>query len=64
MHWILQDNLFHDPKYQELLDTLIRLNLPYSIHKVVPFVGELIPEPVAPANTICMGSYSLRHASS
>jgi hypothetical protein len=56
MHWILQDNLFHDPKYVELEQTLIRLQLPYSIHKVIPFVGELIPEPTSPINTICCGT--------
>jgi ATP-grasp domain, R2K clade family 3 len=63
MHWILQDNLFNEAAYQTLLDTLERMELPYSIHKVVPFVGELIPEPdVSHYNVICMGSYSLRHA--
>lgn len=61
MHWILQDNLFDEAAYQTLLDTLVRFNLPYSIHKVVPMIGgvvegieaapgeylggELIPEP-------------------
>jgi hypothetical protein len=63
MHWILQNNLFNEEAYQVLLDTLERMELPYSIHKVVPFVGELIPEPeLSHYNAICMGSYSLRHA--
>lgn len=63
MHWILQDNLFNEDAYQVLLDTLRRFDLPHSIHKVVPFVGELLPEPVLDTtNVICMGSYSLRHA--
>lgn len=65
MHWILQDNLFNEAAYQTLLDTLQRLHIPYSIHKVVPFVGELMPEPdqleISSFNVICMGSYSLRH---
>lgn len=63
MHWILQNNLFNEDAYQVLLDTLERMELPYSIHKVIPFVGELVPEPeLSHYNAICMGSYSLRHA--
>lgn len=63
MHWILQNNLFNEDAYQVLLDTLERMELPYSIHKVVPFVGELVPEPeLTHDNVICMGSYSMRHA--
>ena len=62
MHWILQNNLFNEAAYQTLLDTLERFELPYSIHKVVPFIGELVPEPdIGHKNVICMGSYSLRH---
>ncbi len=63
MHWILQDNLFNEEAYQVLLDTLQRFELPYSIHKVIPFIGELVPAPELDTNNvICMGSYSLRHA--
>jgi hypothetical protein len=63
MHWILQDNLFNESAYQDLLDTLVRFELPHSIHKVIPFIGELTPEPELDTNrVICMGSYSLRHA--
>jgi hypothetical protein len=62
MHWILQDNLFNESAYEELLATLERFELPYSIHKVIPFIGELVPEPeLDHKNVICMGSYSLRH---
>lgn len=64
MHWILQNNLFNESAYGVLLETLERFGLPYSIHKVVPFVGELVPEPkLNHKNVICMGSYSMRHAS-
>ncbi len=63
MHWILQNNLFNEKGYQTLFDTLERFSLPYTIHKVVPFVGELLPEPtLETSNVICMGSYSLRHS--
>lgn len=62
MHWILQNNLFNEAAYQDLEDTLVRFNIPYSIHKVIPFIGELTPEPILDHdNVICMGSYSMRH---
>ncbi|WP_407305341.1 hypothetical protein, partial [Acinetobacter sp.] len=63
MHWILQNNLFNESAYQVLLETLERFNIPHSIHKVIPFIGELVPEPeLDTKNVICMGSYSLRHS--
>jgi len=64
MHWILQENLFKESEWENLVGALERFNLPYSVHKVVPFVGELIPEVHNESGTkvICFGSYSLRHA--
>jgi hypothetical protein len=62
MHWVLQENLFNERAYDTLVDTLVRFNIPHSLHKVVPFAGDLIPEPnVASNNVICFGSYSMRH---
>lgn len=43
MHWVLQANIFNEEGYQRLLDTLDRLGLPYTTHKVIPFVGVLSP---------------------
>lgn len=62
MHWILQNNLFNEAAYQVLLDTLLRFDLSHTIHKVVPFIGELEPSfSGITKNICCMGSYSLRH---
>lgn len=62
MHWVLDHVIFKEDGYQKMVDALERLNIPYSTHKVVPFVGELIPDVSAPTkNIICMGSYSMRH---
>jgi hypothetical protein len=62
MHWVLQENLFNEKQYSTMLETLERFNIPYSVHKVIPFVGELLPELVLDhKNVICMGSYSMRH---
>jgi hypothetical protein len=62
MHWILQENLFKETEWVDLVGALERFNIPYSVHKVVPFIGELIP-PAEPTqkNVICYGSYSMRH---
>lgn len=62
MHWILQDNIFNEEAFDQLEKTLARLDLSYSIHKVIPFIGELSPEPnLSTDNVICIGSYSMRH---
>ncbi|MEO9651916.1 MAG: ATP-grasp domain-containing protein [Roseobacter sp.] len=57
MQWILQD--FEDT--QKLSDALDRLEIPYSWHKVVPFIGELTPVPVIrdPNAVVMFGSYVL-----
>lgn len=63
MHWILQENLFNEAEWETLVGTLQRFNIPHSIHKVVPFSGDLIPEPVLlDKKVICFGSYSMRHS--
>ena len=61
MHWVLQENLFDEQGFRDAIDVLERFNIPYSLHKVVPFVGELIPDIDPDDNVICMGSYSMRH---
>ena len=61
MHWVLQENIFNEDGFGVLLDTLERFGIPYSEHKVIPFVGDLIPEPSIPdgQNVVVMGSYSM-----
>lgn len=57
MQWILQD--FEDT--QKMADALDRLELPYTWHKVVPFIGELTPAPTIndPNAVVMFGSYTL-----
>ena len=63
MHWILQENFLSEPGRSALHAALERFGIDYSIHKVVPRVGDLIPEPaLSHRNVICFGSYSLRPA--
>lgn len=60
MHWVLQSNLFHEAGWQVMVDTLDRFEIPYSIHKVIPFVGELEPDIELTGNVVCFGAYSMR----
>ena len=57
MQWILQE--FEDT--QKLANALDRLQISYTWHKVVPFVGDLVPEPVVldPNSIVMFGSYTL-----
>ncbi|MBL9049081.1 MAG: ATP-grasp domain-containing protein [Tabrizicola sp.] len=57
MQWILQQ--FEDT--QKLADALDRLDISYSWHKVVPFIGKLMPEPEVrdPHAVVMFGSYTL-----
>lgn len=62
MHWILQNGFFSETGRKALIATLERFGIDYSVHEVVPKVGELIPAPVVKhKNVICVGSYSMRH---
>ncbi|MEH6521961.1 ATP-grasp domain-containing protein [Sulfitobacter sp.] len=57
MQWLLQE--FEDT--HKLAEALDRLKISYTWHKVVPFVGDLIPEPVVndPDAIVMFGSYVL-----
>lgn len=57
MQWLLQE--FDDTRRLAL--ALDRLNTPYSWHRVVPFAGDLEPEPLIADSSAVMlfGSYSL-----
>lgn len=57
MQWILQQ--FEDT--EKLAQALDRLDIPYTWHKVVPFVGDLQPEPVIENKdaVVLFGSYTL-----
>jgi len=59
-HWILQGNLFSEESWTTLVSTLERLNFSYSVHRCIPFVGTLEPEPpLIDAPVIVMGSYTM-----
>lgn len=57
MQWILKD--FEDT--HKLAEALERMGIPFSWHKVVPFIGKLDPAPgIVDSNAVVMfGSYSM-----
>lgn len=62
MHWILQSGFEYENGWDDLIEVLERDKIPYSVHKVVPFIGKLIPEPELDTDRVfCVGSYSMRH---
>ena len=62
-HWVVQSALQGEPGWAAVVPTLERFAIPYSVHEVVPLIGDLIPEPELQTDeVICIGSYSMRHA--
>ncbi len=56
MYWILQENLFQEVHWNALIETLERLELPHSVHKIVPFTNKLFPEIAPDGPVIVMGA--------
>lgn len=61
MHWLLESNLFQEHEWDQLVNALKQRDLPYTVHKVIPFIGELLPQAeLQHPKVICMGSSSMR----
>jgi hypothetical protein len=61
MHWLLH-NFLSETAWDALVAALERFEIDYSVHDVVPKVGDLLPEPqLSHQSVICIGSYSMRH---
>ena len=41
MYWIIQNNLWNELNFTNVVETLERMNIPHEIVKVIPFVDEL-----------------------
>lgn len=61
MYWVLQENIFKEKAFNELLHQLVRLDVPHSQHKVIPFIGEILPDINPEGPVVVFGSYSMRH---
>ena len=61
MHWILQSNLYNEEGFARLTEALAKMEIPYSIHKVIPFIHKLVPDIVPDGKVVVMGSYTMSH---
>lgn len=59
MHWIVQNNVFNEERYKDVIQTLERGGIPFTEVLVVPFSHELIPEPEVQNPIAVIGSYGL-----
>lgn len=61
MHWLIQENIGNEDKFVSLIENIEKFDQTYDLVKVVPFVGEIIPDvDIADNKVICFGAYSMR----
>ncbi len=60
VHWVVQNNMFSEEGFARLLAALERLQVSYTLVKVVPFSHDLVPDVQPPERLInVMGTYTL-----
>jgi hypothetical protein len=62
MQWVIQDNIANEERTSALIQNIDRFGQKVHLVKVVPFVGEIMPDlDFDDEKVICFGSYSMRH---
>jgi hypothetical protein len=59
MHWVVQENLYKEDAFADLIRALELSGTSYEIVKVVPFSHEVIPEPTSTDKIMVSGSTAL-----
>lgn len=59
MHWVIQNNLFNERGFHDLLEVLERMEIPHTLVKCIPFGGGTEPEIHVPGPIVVMGSLTL-----
>ncbi len=59
MHWVIQENLHGERGFDTLVQSLQRLGISHDLVKVIPFVGETIPDVNPPNPVFVIGSMSM-----
>jgi hypothetical protein len=59
MHWIVQDDVFNEERYADVLATLQRGGIAHTTVRVIPVSRELDPEPDVRNPVAVIGSYAL-----
>ena len=60
MDWVIQENVNAEGNFNSLLENIARFGQTYDLVKVVPFVGDIIPDVDHDDKVICFGAYSMR----
>jgi hypothetical protein len=61
MHWVIQENIGNEEKFVSLIKNIERFGQTHELVKVVPFIGEIMPDVNREDNNvICFGAYSMR----
>ena len=55
LHWVIQQDLWNETGYRQILDALAARNIPHDIVKVKPFIHTFVPEISPTGPTIVMG---------
>lgn len=61
MLWVIQENIANEDKFNSLIESIQEIGDKVQLVKVVPFVGDIIPDVDCDGDVICFGSYSMRH---
>lgn len=64
MHWVISENIFNEPGWDMLIQTLRKFEISFSQHKIVPFTGEIIPDlpdSFNDSNCIVIGPYNMKN---
>lgn len=59
MYWIIQENLYKEEAFLDLIKALDDFECQYKIVKVVPFSHDLIPEPNIEGHIVVMGATTM-----
>lgn len=59
MFWVVQNDVFNEERYAEVISTLEAGGIPYTTVKVIPFSHEMIPHPEVDGPVAVIGSWAL-----
>lgn len=59
MHWVLQSGYEHERGVGDLITFLERASIPHSLHKVIPFIGEIDPDVNPTGPVMVYGTYGM-----
>ena len=64
MYYIIQENLFQEKHYDNLIDAMKKYDLQHQLVKIVPFTRDILFEPIETKNAFCFGAVKMAHIAS